>query len=286
MSSPTDGQPANAAERANNLRAFLEGKSREQLVEYINALHYLIDHHVTRQREDGEQLAGTNRKLEARNKQLRQLISRDLKTGLLNDRGLAEALGREIARLAREGGNLLAVSLDLRNLKEVNDYLGHPWGDDLISMTVDRIHTRPYDITARIGGDEFVVIMINAEHEALERLRDDLTVPTYGPVAHLGHYSSSWGDNGTPDLWSEERITDQYLAILRGADQDMIVGKNQAEAEEIRDLDRYLQGYAEPGQDCRRQWWLTRLEPLREELERWREGEKQPFLARLGLLEE
>lgn len=283
---PSETQPAESAALPQSLKRRLEEMSRAELQAYTEALHHLIEKHVTRQREDERELAAANRALGQQNERLRRLISRDPMTGQLNSRGLAEALDREIARLAREGGNLLTISLDLINLKEVNDYLGHAWGDDLIFMTVDRIHTRLYDITARIGGDEFVVAMVNVEHDALERLRDDLTISSYGAVVHLGQQHSVWGDNGAPAHWAEERIIAQRLEILRGADQDMLVSKDRAEAEEFRALGRYLQDCARPDQDCRRWWWQERLEPLRRELERWRESEKQLFFARHGLLEE
>src|SRR5205085_7089134 len=69
-----------------------------------------------------------------------------------------EELRREIDRVRRTGGSLVAVFVDVDHLKAVNDELGHAAGDELLRDVVGsfRGHMRSYDLIVRLGGDEFL----------------------------------------------------------------------------------------------------------------------------------
>lgn len=81
----------------------------------------------------------------------------DYLTGLLNRRGLDDAM----ARLDMAQGNIAIFMFDMDNLKVCNDSKGHAGGDEMLRRfsAVLRAHTRGGDILARIGGDEFVAVM-------------------------------------------------------------------------------------------------------------------------------
>src|SRR5690606_32298518 len=98
---------------------------------------------------------------------------------------LLERLGHAIARAKRHPHQKFAVLfLDLDNFKLVNDNLGHAAGDALLVMVAKRLQEflRPEDTVARIGGDEFVILLESIHHigdatSVAERIRDDLATP-------------------------------------------------------------------------------------------------------------
>ena len=90
----------------------------------------------------------------------------DFVSGLPNRAAFEEALARELARSARTHRQFSLVYIDLDGLKAINDRLGHAAGDQLIRDVAIALRraTRQYDFVARIGGDEFMVILADS-HE-------------------------------------------------------------------------------------------------------------------------
>lgn len=111
-----------------------------------------------------------------------QHLSRtDELTGLLNRRGWRECIAVEESRAKRYGEQPSVIVLDLDDLKETNDNLGHSAGDELIRNAAACIikTIRNVDRVARIGGDEFAILVIEAGEEQskaiLKRLREQLS---------------------------------------------------------------------------------------------------------------
>ncbi|WP_323750314.1 EAL domain-containing protein [Marinobacter sp.] len=102
---------------------------------------------------------------------LQRLVKRDPLTGLGNRLLFEEILESSLARCKRSGGRLGVLFLDLDRFKEINDSLGHPTGDLLLMLISDRLRSvvREADFIARIGGDEFT-ILIDDLHSAGDAL--------------------------------------------------------------------------------------------------------------------
>lgn len=98
-------------------------------------------------------------------------------TGLLNRRGWEQAGGRDLARARRTEEGVTIVLLDLDGLKEINDSLGHDEGDRILADSAERLRSafRGEDAIARVGGDEFAVLLVGMSPDdafgAVERLR-------------------------------------------------------------------------------------------------------------------
>jgi diguanylate cyclase (GGDEF)-like protein len=93
--------------------------------------------------------------------ELRQQNRIDALTGVLNRRGLEDALARELALFERERNNFSIGILDLDHFKTINDRYGHVTGDAFLTQTVHvlRAHMRSTDIIAHFGGDEFTLLL-------------------------------------------------------------------------------------------------------------------------------
>lgn len=90
-----------------------------------------------------------------------EMVRLDTLTGVLNRKGLEEAMEREVARARRRQAHLCVAMLDVDNFKKLNDTLGHDAGDQALVHLADVVRTtlRPQDTLARYGGEEFIVIL-------------------------------------------------------------------------------------------------------------------------------
>jgi diguanylate cyclase (GGDEF)-like protein len=163
-----------------------------------------------------------------REHRLTQLASRDSLTGIWNRRRLLEEL-EWLHRGAVTGGAGAGslVFLDLNGFKQVNDTLGHEAGDDLLRRVAQAVQgcVRRADLVARIGGDEFAVLLpgatpLEAEHVAgMVRA----AIEAVWPVGLRGGVSAGVTAIGRPGLAAED--------ILAGADRRMYASKR---AERLR----------------------------------------------------
>ena len=97
-------------------------------------------------------------------RQLRHFADHDPLTDLFNRRRFEEELGQHTARVARRGGTGAVLLIDIDNFKYANDTLGHRAGDEILRKVAGllRDRLRPTDFLARLGADEFAVLLTDA----------------------------------------------------------------------------------------------------------------------------
>ena len=113
-------------------------------------------------------------------KDLEYYATRDPLTNLFNQRVFWEMLGYEVGRSERHDNGFGLLVIDMDNFKNINDTYGHLVGDRFLSQVADTIHgsLRLGDILARYGGDEFAVVLPEADLEQIymvaNRVRESL----------------------------------------------------------------------------------------------------------------
>jgi diguanylate cyclase (GGDEF)-like protein len=145
-----------------------------------------------------------------------QLASHDELTGALNRSAGRRILERELQRTKRSGDPLSVVFLDVDGLKAVNDEHGHKVGDQLLVRLGETLHLalRPYDVTVRWGGDEFVLVLPECD---LDRAR--------AVAARLGkEFAAATGCSLTAGC-AERREDDDLPSLVARADAEMYAAK-------------------------------------------------------------
>lgn len=162
-----------------------------------------------------------------------QLSSRDPLTGLANRRAFELSLSRELDRVARSGEPALLLALDIDHFKRVNDQHGHQAGDQVIRAVATALldSVRPMDLVARVGGEEFAIILPNCPNTfgatVAERVRRrvaqmpvaiGLQSQMQVTVSVGGAYAPQWV-RSTGTLWQERADQQLYRAKTQGRNQ-------------------------------------------------------------------
>ncbi|TSE19852.1 Diguanylate cyclase YdeH [Tepidimonas alkaliphilus] len=113
--------------------------------------------------------------------QMAELVTHDLLTGVLNRKGLENAIDRETHRAERTGTRVCIALLDVDDFKRLNDTLGHLAGDAALKHLADvaRRSLRPQDTVGRYGGEEFIIVLPDTTPDeaaaVVQRLQRDLS---------------------------------------------------------------------------------------------------------------
>ncbi|HZU85947.1 MAG TPA: diguanylate cyclase, partial [Anaerolineaceae bacterium] len=162
--------------RKKNGELYYESASISPILDAKGVIsHFLaVKEDITERKHAEEQQRLLNQMLQAQLAEIQALQAvlqeqaiRDPLTGLYNRRYLYETMERELARAVREGSPVGFVMIDVDKFKEINDRHGHAAGDLVLQNLADEMktQTRASDIVCRYGGEEFLVVMLNATLE-------------------------------------------------------------------------------------------------------------------------
>jgi len=127
--------------------------------------------------EVGRRIVELHREIQAKNRLLEEMALTDALTGLPNRRAVDVWASRQLSAAARHGFPFWVVMADLDLFKKVNDTYGHDAGDIVLKTFAEilKTSTRQSDICARLGGEEFLVMITHSDKEgtttAIERIR-------------------------------------------------------------------------------------------------------------------
>ncbi len=157
-----------------------------------------------------------------------ELAITDPLTGLHNRRYLEGHLQTLFDRATKRGSNLSVMMTDLDHFKQVNDRHGHDGGDSVLREFAQRLrrNVRGMDLACRYGGEEFIVIMPDTDHDTAQQIAERLRSTIERTAFPLG--------TGKPDIAVTVSIgvsslsggADTITALLKRADEALYAAKD------------------------------------------------------------
>lgn len=182
-------------------------------------------------------LFGTNyswRRIESQQQQLEQMAYYDPLTDLPNRRLLESLLKREIASVQRYDYETVIIMLDIDDFKQINDAYGHPVGDSILIQLADLLknNVRESDTVARLGGEEFIILMRHTSVEEgyllAERIRKIIMENSFTVGAATLRITSSFGVSSLRDI-NGQSLEDYYFFADKALYLAKQRGKNRVE---------------------------------------------------------
>jgi len=157
------------AARVNGRQRWFEVDVTPLMLRGRRAGHVIVIRDISERHQVQNALAESRRALEAANARLVEQSVTDPLTNLKNRRFLFARLNEELSRSQRSGTTLGLLLIDIDHFKRVNDTHGHPVGDEALVQVAAALAgtVRDCDVVARLGGEEFAVLAVNAEARGL-----------------------------------------------------------------------------------------------------------------------
>lgn len=235
-----DDLPMSVREYERILRGESNTYSLEKRFVHKNGsvIHSTVDVHCARNAQgEPDYFVATLQDITARKLQearIQHMAHHDLLTDLPNRTLLSDRLSQNLLLARRNGSRCAVLFMDLDNFKPVNDRHGHATGDLLLQAVAQRIQScvRASDTVARMGGDEFVVLLAPVESrgqavQVAEKIHHALAQPFALQDGHTAHISSSTGIAVYPDHADTEdsllRCADNAMYAAKAAGRDGVV---------------------------------------------------------------
>lgn len=219
---------------AGDLGFTIELKSKDEIEVLGNAFNQMNQDLKASRLELEETNRGLEEKVKERTKELEELATKDPLTGAYNRRFFNARLKEEISRAKRSQTPIGLIYLDIDHFKKYNDTNGHPGGDVLLKQFTGVLKNtvRVTDILARIGGEEFCVIVPDTNLEGAaklaEKIRKNVETTSFpnGEKQPLGMVSCSLGVSEYPSLASDEeglvKCADEALYKIKQAARNAV----------------------------------------------------------------
>ncbi len=142
---------------------------------------------------------------------LKRLNMADPLTGLFNRRFMDEMLEKHLHKHDAQHVGLLFIDLDC--FKSINDTYGHAYGDEVLKTVAKTIvyHLKQKDVVIRYGGDEFVVVLLDVEQDALMKVADGLRILIENSRPRMLNISASCSASIGATLKSEQESIEQAI---------------------------------------------------------------------------
>jgi len=190
--------------------------------------------------EVARRITHVEKSLRSSNRENRRLSVTDALTGAYNLRYLMKNLPRELARSQRYGHPLALLSCDIDRFKHINDGFGHEAGNDLLQALVARSEScirKSSDWLARVGGDEFLIVLPETDVIGAERVAEKLRkifartpVPTHAGAINFTASIGITAVEPQHDIKSAANVDDLLRAADRGLYASKKLGGNHATA--------------------------------------------------------
>ena len=172
-------------------------------------------------------------KVESLATEVYKLAALDQLTGLYNRRSAEQRLEEEMSRAIRHSRPLTLLLLDLNGLKKVNDTLGHGGGDTILCSFAERLKRaiRGSDLAARIGGDEFMVILPECRPEEVQHV-----------LGRLEGLTVNYDGNHVPVTfaagWKDYMIGETAQEFIKRVDEAMYADKRNGRLDAAQEAPR------------------------------------------------
>jgi diguanylate cyclase (GGDEF)-like protein len=166
---------------------------------------------------------------------MKEIAVRDQLTGLFNRRGFSEQSARSYANARRARQNISVIAADIDHFKSVNDEFGHDIGDEALRHFADLLSDkrRVGDIVARIGGEEFVLVLPGTDIREATAIADELCMRmATSPMVTHGRQivmTSSFGVATISD--QDTSLTDVVIKADRALYRSKRAGRNRVDLE-------------------------------------------------------